>query len=146
MSELRSRGAMKTGIINALIIAIVVGLFTTAGATQGFADRYRHGHGGYHGHGHHGYHYRYRGHHRDGDYALGLVLLPFAYLFGYSQGQYDSGRHYGSYDRAWGCHPVVKVDYDRFGRRAKFGGTMCYNDYGEPFIVPGSRHIIYYYY
>lgn len=146
MSELRSRGAMKTGIIKALIIAIVVGLFTTAGATQGFADRYRYGHGGYHGHGHHGYHDRHRGHHRGGHDDFGLLLVPFAYLFGYTQGRYDSEPYYGSYQRAWGCHPVVKIGYDRFGRRAKLGATMCYDAYGEAFIVPGSRHIIHYYY
>lgn len=144
---------MKTGL-KILLVAVIVGLFATAGATQGLAGGYGHRHHGHHyGHKQYGHHFGYKRHHyghkrrHHGDHALGLVLLPFAYLFGYAQGQYDSAPHYGSYRRhARGCHFVTKVGYDEYGRRAKFGGTMCYDSYGEPYIVPGSRHIIHFYY
>ena len=43
------------------------------------------------------------------------------------------------------CHPVVGKGADHFGRRAKFGGTMCYDRYGYGYVVAGSRYVIRYY-
>ena len=37
------------------------------------------------------------------------------------------------------------LNTDRYGRKVKFGGTMCYDRYGDSYIVKGSRHIIHYY-
>ncbi len=53
---------------------------------------------------------------------------------GYGQGRIKSRN----------CHRVTKTGYDR-GRKAKFGGTMCYDAYGKSYIVRGSRHVIHYY-
>lgn len=69
----------------------------------------------------------------------------------------DRGYHYGSghkykkhkgwrrarhgYRRGHGCHPVYKYKW-RHGHKVKIGGTQCYNRYGHPYIVPGSRHVI----
>lgn len=36
------------------------------------------------------------------------------------------------------CHPVSKVAY-RHGRGVRVGGTMCYDAYGNAYIVKGSR-------
>ncbi len=47
-------------------------------------------------------------------------------------------RNHGSYD----CHPVSKHGYDRHGYPARIGGTMCYDHYGNPYVVSGSRYII----
>ena len=43
------------------------------------------------------------------------------------------------------CHPVVGNGRDHFGRRAKFGGTLCYDRTGQAYIKPGSRHVIRYF-
>jgi hypothetical protein len=43
------------------------------------------------------------------------------------------------------CHPVVGHGRDHFGRQAKFGGTMCYDRFGNGYVVAGSRHVIHYY-
>ena len=42
------------------------------------------------------------------------------------------------------CHATSKVGFDH-GRRARIGGTMCYDTYGSPYIVRGSRYIIRYF-
>jgi len=43
------------------------------------------------------------------------------------------------------CHGVVGHGYDHFGRRATFGGTMCYDRAGRGYVVPGSRYVIRYF-
>ncbi len=44
-----------------------------------------------------------------------------------------------------GCRAVIKFGFDRFGRRAKIGGTMCFDRYGNSYILSHRRHVIYYY-
>lgn len=60
----------------------------------------------------------------------------------YGWAPYQPTRYY--YSRH-GCHAVSKKGYTRNGRKVKFGGTMCYDNYGYGYIVNGSRHIIHYY-
>lgn len=43
------------------------------------------------------------------------------------------------------CHPVIGHGRDHFGRKAKFGATMCYDRYGRGYVVAGSRHVIRYF-
>ena len=43
------------------------------------------------------------------------------------------------------CHTVSKTGYDGYGRKAKIGGTMCYDSYGNSYVVKGSRYVIHYY-
>jgi len=43
------------------------------------------------------------------------------------------------------CHATSTMSYDDYGRRAVIGGVMCYDGYGSPYIVQGSRHIVRYY-
>ena len=107
--------------------------------------------------------------------ALGVVSLAAAtaaahddHRGGYKK--YDSDRRWHHYDqRYWkkhghhgvttygwkpaygykrnfpGCRPVVSHGRDHFGRRAKFGGTLCYDRIGNPYVVPGSRYVIRYF-
>ncbi|MEN8176342.1 MAG: hypothetical protein ABFS23_11300, partial [Pseudomonadota bacterium] len=57
---------------------------------------------------------------------------------GYRYGNRYSGRHdsHGSH-----CRKVTKIgDYE--GYKSKIGGTLCEDDYGDTYIVPGSRYVI----
>lgn len=109
-------------------------------------DRHHHGHGKYddsryraapkYGHGH-GYARRYghrywrkHGHH-------GVVVHAWRPVG--HRPSYHSRRIHAA------CHPVVGHGYDHFGRRAKFGGTMCYDRHGRGYVVVGSRHVIRYF-
>ena len=56
--------------------------------------------------------------------------------------RYKPSTHRG-YGRA--CHTVSKIGYDDYGRKAKMGGTMCYDSYGNSYVVKGSRYVIHYY-
>ncbi len=40
------------------------------------------------------------------------------------------------------CHQVRRHGVDRHGYRVLFGGVMCYDAYGTPYVVAGSRTII----
>lgn len=84
----------------------------------------------------------YKGHHGHKGYGYGHK--------GYGHGHhghkaYYGKKHYGGhggYRKA--CHPVYKYGYHR-GYRAKIGGTMCYDRYGNGYVVRGSRYVIDYY-
>lgn len=65
-----------------------------------------------------------------------------------------NGRHHGGYrtnpthdSHAYhrDCHPVYKIVYDHYGQPMKIGGTMCYDEYGNGYVVPGSRYLINHY-
>lgn len=58
---------------------------------------------------------------------------------GYGLGYQGNGRYYG---RKKFCHPVSKYIYDDYGNRNKIGGTMCYDQYGQGYVVEGSRYKI----
>jgi len=74
------------------------------------------------------------------------------YSPGYSQNSYNQGYnpsgHYANYPaqryshQARPCHQVSKYTYDEYGNAHKIGGTMCYNNYGEGYVVEGSRYEI----
>ena len=166
--------AITVAAVFLTVAAASPGLAGGYGGHHGGGHHYgqkHHGGGHHYGHKRHGYGHRY-GHKR---HHYGLLLLPFAYLFGYAHGAYRGhhsyprhrygghsygGRHHGghSHGHNYGhkshgyksapraCHSVTKIAYDAYGRRAKFGGTMCYDAYGAAYILPGSRHIIHYYY
>lgn len=42
------------------------------------------------------------------------------------------------------CRTVTKQAYQN-GRLAKIAGKLCYDRYGNPYIVRGSRHVVSYY-
>ncbi len=57
-----------------------------------------------------------------------------------SHAYYETQRQHEYYQSD--CHPVHKYTYDNYGYRAKVGGTMCYDEYGRAYVVPGSRYLI----
>ena len=68
---------------------------------------------------------------------------------GYGHKAYYGKKHYGGHGHGHGhyrkaCHPVYKYGYHN-GYRAKIGGTMCYDRYGNGYVVRGSRYVIEYY-
>lgn len=75
-----------------------------------------------------------------GGYSLGYPRK--SYRRSYRSNRYYGGRSYGNYGRS--CHATSKTGY-WYGRKAKIGGTMCYDSYGGSYIVPGSRYLIHYY-
>lgn len=42
------------------------------------------------------------------------------------------------------CQRVINIAYHH-GRLAKIGGVMCYDRYGRPYVVAGSRYVIHYF-
>lgn len=107
--------------------------------------------------GHHGYAYGHHGNHHGSSYSYGHGYRPRSYghksHYGYggrqgsSFGVYGSGYvnqgHSGYY--SGGCRSVYKVDYWN-GHKARIGGTQCYDHYGNPYVVPGSRYVVEYLY
>lgn len=83
-------------------------------------DRHRHRHRYWRRHGHHGV--------RVHDWK------PFGHRHAYGHRRIHAA-----------CHPVVGHGHDHFGRRAKFGGTMCYDRFGRGYVVAGSRYVIRYF-
>ena len=67
------------------------------------------------------------------------------YSNNYKQRGYATRRHYSRQNAGRGCHQVSKHGYDGYGNKAKIGGTMCYDGYGRPYVVKGSRYIIHSY-
>jgi len=98
------------------------------------------GYGNYDGHYGIGYgHHNQHNHH--GNYSPGYSQNS------YNQGYNPSG-HYANYPaqryshQARPCHQVSKYTYDEYGNAHKIAGTMCYNNYGEGYVVEGSRYEI----
>lgn len=51
-------------------------------------------------------------------------------------------RHHTGFAWAPACHPTEKIVHGRGGRRQLVRGMMCYDAYGTPYILGGSRHIV----
>ena len=153
---------MKT-ISKALAVCAVAAVLAMSGSA--WADGYRHrGHdGGYYdgayallGYGlkHRDYHRGYRGDYHRGHHAHRKHHAKrhyggrYHHRKGYAVGKHRHRHGYrgkGRAKHAYGCHPVSKVRWYR-GRKARFGGTLCYDPYGHGYIVPGSRYLIGYLY
>lgn len=90
------------------------------------------------GHRHHGGGHRFEGHYpRYPAYRHSRVVVQL--WNPYPQPAFQP------YVAAAACHPVVGHGVDGFGRRAKFGGTMCYDRFGNGYVVAGSEHVIHYF-
>lgn len=145
------------------IAAITAALFAVGAVAAGPAAA-----GGYYSKHHHGHYDGHPGYHYPRIpfvYELGRVIgafLPHGH-HSYRRGHYDRGHHYYRRHRSYappaayrpyapqhyyshggGCHPVTKTEY-YYGRLAKIGGTMCYDAYGTPYVVPGSRYVMHFY-
>lgn len=53
-------------------------------------------------------------------------------------------RHHTGYASAPACHPTQKIAHGYAGRPRIVRGVMCYDAYGTPYILGGSRHIVAY--
>lgn len=136
-------GTKSARLIAAATLALGVGAVGLPAAAEAGDDHRRHG--GHHKYKHHGHHnFKHYGHHRHHSHRR------------HGHGHWNSGfsvriwdpypppviRHYSV---ARPCHPVVGHGQDQFGRRAKFGGTMCYDRFGNGYVVAGSQHVIHYF-
>lgn len=140
-------GTKSAKLIAAAALALGLGAVGLPSAAEAGDDHRRHGrHGGYHGSHYGGHHYnKHRSHHRHhahrhhrrGHWRSGVTVHvwdPFP--------PRPVIRHYPAVRP---CHPVIGHGFDQFGRRAKFGGTMCYDRYGNSYVVAGSQHVIHYF-
>lgn len=130
-------------------LATVGLVFATAASASGQAH-----HGYTYGNSHHGHH----GSHHGSSYSYGYGYRPGSYghksRYGYGghrRSSYSYGRAYGGGNvgrsgyYSGGCKSVYKIDYWN-GHKARIGGTECFDHYGNPYIVPGSRYIVEYLY
>lgn len=81
-------------------------------------------------------HYWKHKHYKHGHYG-GYAKKPY-------YKDYSYGHAYG-YGGGYDCHKTSKIGHWH-GRKAIIGGTLCYNQYGEAYIVPNSHYLIEYYY
>lgn len=126
--------------ITSCILAAIVSLSLSQTANAG-------GYGGYYGHGHHGHH---SGHHGYGNHGYGYRPYYGGNHYnrypGYSG--YASHGNYAGYssnnyvNQPRGCRQVYKYTNDEYGNPQQIGGTMCYDNYGQVYVVEGSRYLI----
>ncbi|OUR63634.1 hypothetical protein A9Q79_09850 [Methylophaga sp. 42_25_T18] len=86
--------------------------------------------------------YRYRHHYSHKPYhSYKYRYSPFwGYRsFGYKQPRYNHNRYNRDIVKK-PCHPVTKVIVDRHGQYRGIAGTMCYDRYGNGYVVKGSRY------
>lgn len=149
---------MKT-ISKAMAICAFAVALTVSGSA--WADGYRHHRhdGGYYGSyvvlgygikhlGHHSYKKRHHSHYDGGKHRHYKKRHARKHRTKrhdrHGHGGYGyAGKGYAKH--SYGCHPVSKVKWHH-GRKARFGGTMCYDQYGNGYVVPGSRYLVGYLY
>ncbi len=51
-------------------------------------------------------------------------------------------RGWRGYGARRSCQRVQRVRITRHGRRVRTGAIMCYDNWGRPYLVAGSRHVI----
>ncbi len=83
----------------------------------------------------HRYQHRFRHHHQ----AMRHDRIARRHLK-----QRHKRRHHAGFAWAPACHPTEKIVHGHGGRRQLVRGVMCYDAYGTPYILRGSRHIVAY--
>ena len=123
-----------------LVAGSMLLLLASAGAAAGsklFISFGSHGYGyqsRYHGHAGHHHKQGYRENRRPKTrLGSGYARKPHSNHKGFAT-------HAGK--GALGCHPVSKWVTDHYGNHTKVGGTMCYDHYGQGYVIPGSRYLI----
>jgi hypothetical protein len=135
-------GTKPARLIAVATLVMGVGAVGVPATAEAGDNHRRHGSHKFHGHQKHfkhGHFRRHHGHHR----------------------QFHKRSHHGFAVHVWrpnlhapvvhhhwvtrACHPVVGHGLDAFGRQAKFGGTMCYDRFGNGYVVAGSQHVIHYF-
>ncbi len=92
---------------------------------------------------HHKRHHKHHGHH-DRRHGAGIDLGALTLFFGQSQYRQDNySQGYNNVSQV--CQDVSKVGWWN-GQKALIGGTGCYDQYGNLYVVEGSRYLIRYVY
>ena len=153
MKTMSKAMAPKAAAICAFAVALVI-------SGSAWADGYRHHRhdGGYHGSyvvlgyglkhlGHQGFKKHRHSHYDGGKHHHYKKRHARKHRHKHRVKRHRGYGHFGKgYTRhSYGCHPVSKVKWHH-GRKARFGGTMCYDAYGNGYVVPGSRYFIGYLY
>lgn len=92
------------------------------------------------------HHKRYHNHngHQDRRHRAGIDLGGLTLFFGQSQYRQDNyNQGYNNVSQV--CQDVNKVGWWN-GQKALIGGTGCYDQYGNLYVVEGSRYLIRYVY
>jgi hypothetical protein len=101
------------------------------------------GYDGHYGHGNYGHHSGYYGYgHRP--YYGGSHYNRYPGYSGYASHRNYTGYASNNYisRQPNGCRQVYKNAYDDYGNPQQIGGTMCYDNYGQGYVVEGSRYQI----
>lgn len=69
-------------------------------------------------------------------HAIGHAFTPYPYHYRHKP------YHYGSSYPGRGCHAVQRVEQVGTPYQVTVRGTMCYDYYGRPYIVRGSRYVV----
>jgi len=90
---------------------------------------------------HHKYWYRHHFSHKPFHSYKYRYSPFFGYRsFGYKQPSYKQNRYKRDIVKK-PCHPVTKVIVGRHGQYRGVDGTMCYDQYGNGYVVKGSRYL-----
>ena len=122
---------------------LLIGGFVIQPAQAGISISIGTGHhyGHHHKHSAYGVHNYKRKHHYQRSYQRKYSSHRYHQNNRHSDGKRGYSKHLGRYD----CHAVTKWAYDDYGQKLKIGGTMCYDAYGQAYVVPGSRYLIHQY-
>ncbi|MBL1321817.1 MAG: hypothetical protein COA63_012265 [Methylophaga sp.] len=129
----------QTIAISSAILLGLVSLTASAGSlTLGYSSGGHHNQHHSYGYGHHysskQYNYGYGYGHRK-SYAYQQYRAPH-----YQQRKHNNYNNHSTYTKP--CHQVSKMVVDDYGQYQKVGGTMCYDSYGQGYVVSGSRYQI----
>ncbi len=122
----------------AIIIAsfFLLGFTATPAVAGGYALTLGHHNG--HSHGHYSYNY-------DHHYSYGHNY-SYGNSYNYRQPNYYQSRSHNNYNNTSSyskpCHQVSKTIVNDYGEYQRIGGTMCYDSYGQAYVVKGSRYLI----
>ena len=119
-------------IVTASMIALLQTPVQSASATEyNSGHRFNYGHHGYNRH-QYARHGRHHSHHN-----------TFAFSPSHNYGNYGSSLSSSShhYNQGTSCRSTYKYQYDEHGNKIRINGTLCYDSYGNAYIVPGSRYV-----
>ena len=125
------------------------------GYHKGYRKAQRHNYGRYYtSHNNRHYNRHYRKHYRKSNWHHANRHFSNHWYFYNNYNHFQTWQPYfgglwssfyiSDWDRANGCHPVVRVR--GHGHNARLvGATMCYDDWGNSYVVRGTRQVLYRY-
>ena len=128
---------MKLSKINIVLSCFLFLAFLSSPIyADGLTLGYNSGHNKHHYNRHHpSAHYNYNyGYGHQNAYNYQQYNHPYYQQRNHNNNTYSRNRAYTK-----PCHQVSKTVIDDYGDYHKVGGTMCYDKYGQPYIVSGSR-------